>query len=265
MTIPDYTTVIGVDQKHLEQLSLTIPTWRRHKISLWFHPMIVFSEGIPEEVIRKTVDHPNLTVVGWPPEGVTYEGDGSSKWRNPQRHKMLAGFVHVPAAMVSTPYWLKIDTDVIAKGQDHWIDPEWFEEKPAIISHKWSFTRPGNQMMLLDLWVARNSTVLKEWSDKPPLMLTPKPGSGRLSHKRIISQVAFFQTEFTMRCGIAAHQTCGPYQLPVPSQDGFLWYLAARAGLGIKRMNMKSRGWTVRSTMKGIREQVCQAMECVSS
>jgi len=40
-----------------------------------------------------------------------------------------------------------------------------------------------------------------------------------------------------------ANRTCGVGKMPVPSQDSFLWYLAARMGLKVRRVNMKSCGW----------------------
>lgn len=243
--IPDFTLVVGVDEKHLRQLSWTWPTWKRHKPSLLEHPMVVFRdyEQVSCEEIERVVDHPNLSIYSWPMGGVEYGGFEQDKWTRSQRYKMLAGFVHIPAMFVRTPYWLKLDTDVVATRQDNWIDPRWFENFPAIISHPWSFTKPPNQIQLLDQWVEENKDKLPSLASYEPLDLVPKPGSDRVGHKRVISWCAFFQTQFSKYCSQAANDTCGQFRLPAPTQDGFVWYVAKRCMFEIVRTSMKTRGW----------------------
>ena len=262
MTVLEYTTVVGVDRKHLRQLSWVWPTWRRHKPSLLSRPMIVFRDvnQVSEAEVRSVVDHPDLSVPPWPPPAVNYSGIGEDKWTGSQRYKLLAGFVFIPAMYVVTPYWLKLDTDTIATGRDDWIDPGWFADGPAVVSAPWSFTKPADQMLKLDRWVEeyRDASILmQELNEQHPLNLAPKPGWSRVKHQRIISWCAFFATAFTRSCAFAAHKTVGPYQLPVPSQDGFMWYVAKRLGLGIVRTGMKGRGWKHRSTDRN----VCLASE----
>jgi len=262
--IPDYTIVCGVDQKHLRQLSWVWPTWRKHKPSLLEHPMVVFYDKtqLTAAQIQTYIDHPHLWCFPWPFDGISYEGIGDSKWSNPQRYKMLAGFVHVPPLTVRTPYWLKIDTDVVAIGVDDWIDPKWFEGVPSIISHKWSFTKPGDQMMLLDRWVEKWGLLKNTFA----LNMEPKPGSARLSHPRIISRVGFFQTKFTSMCSDIASKCCGIHQLPVPSQDGYMWYMAKRLGHEIKRVHLKDqRGWQHWSTEGNIFKHAVKAMDLEGS
>ncbi len=260
MTIPDYTTVVGVDAKHLRQLALVWPTWRRHKPSLLERPMIAFfdDQEVRDWQVRAVVDHPALRLYPWPGRATKYEGVPGDKWNDPQRHKMLAGFVYVPAAFVDTPYWLKLDVDTVATGQDNWIDPARFEGRPAIVSHPWGFTKPADQMARLDEWVAENEGELPELASHSPLELHPKPGWSRLRHRRIISWCAFFDTMFTRKCSAFA-SICGTDQLPVPSQDGFLWYCAKRMGEGIVRTNMKL-GWQHWSTMSNIKKHSEEAM-----
>jgi len=254
----DYTLVCGVDRKHFRQLVWVWSTWKLHKPSLLKCPMIVFydrAEVNPEEVIRY-IDHPNLLVVPWPPTGAEYKG-GEGKWNNLQRNKMLSGFVHIPARFVRTNYWLKIDTDTVAKGVDDWIDPSWFEGDPAIVSHPWSFTKPPNQMLELDKWVAANCNAIPGIASWPPLDLKPKnPEATRLGHKRIISWCGFFKTSFSFMCSAMARNTMGEGVLPVPSQDGYMWYCARRMECEIKRTNMKSRGWEHWSSEVNIRRRV---------
>ena len=263
--IPDYTLVCGVDAKHLKQLAMVYPTWIKHKPSLLEHPMIVFHDDSVTWAQISKILHPStkdLRVVSWPFENVEYEGDPTNKFLDPHRYKMLAGFVHVPADHVKTKYWLKIDVDTIASGNDYWIEESWFDNEPAIISHPWGFTKPPNQMVLLDEWTGAHLDKLPNWVwQRPPLNLIPKPGASRVSHKRIISWCAFFNTEFTKVCSEVANEICGEGKLPVPSQDGYLWYMAERGGFGIVRANMKSRGWIHRGTMRGIQSAVEESMK----
>ncbi len=260
--IPDFTTVVGVDAKHLDQLRITFPTWKRHKPGLLERPMLVFFDymQVADWQVRSVVDHPDLRIHPWPGEGIKYEGIPGDKWNDPQRYKMLAGFVYVPGYLVDTPYWLKLDVDTVATGRDDWIDSEWFADEPAFISHPWGFTKPADQMVKLDEWVDRNREELPELAGESPLDIVPKPGWSRVRHKRIISWCAFFNTEFTRRCAASA-AVCGPFQLPVPSQDGFMFYVAKRLNKGIVRANMKRCGWGHWTTMKNIEKHAREAME----
>ncbi len=255
----DFTLVVGVDKRHLWQLSHTWPTWKKNKPSLLTRPMIIFfdHEQVTVEQIRAVVDHPNLSCVAWPPSNFTYGTKKTDKWDDPQREKMLSGFVFVPAAVVETPFWLKLDTDVVATGQDDWIDPEWFKPNNVIISHPWGFTRPPNQMLELDEWATNGILTWKH----PPLNLAPKPGEDRVCHPRIITWCAFFNTNFTWSCADCAKRTCAPGYLPVPSQDGFLFYVAKRMGYEIIRPRMKKRGFSHWSSDKNVKEKSEEAMK----
>lgn len=237
--LTDFTLVCGVDAKTLAQLSHTWPTWRRHKPGLLERRMLIFydQEQVREPSIRAAVDHPDLWLHAWPPPGVRYEATSDDKWGAPQRHKMLAGFVHIPARFVTTAYWLKVDTDAIAMGWNDWVDPAWFTGDAAIIAPGWGFTKPADQMLKLDAWA--NGKPL--FNNTSPLNLVPKPGEGRISHKRICSWCAFFNTAFTRQVADA----CPVGKLPVASQDGLLWYAAERLGWPIIKTNMKHKGWAL--------------------
>jgi hypothetical protein len=221
--------------------------------------MVVFIDekswpcGSPSDEVADILSgHKDVTYYHWPMGGATYEADKSiGKFGDAQRYKMLAGFVFVPSMFVQTKYWLKLDLDVVATGVDDWIDPDWFEEAPAIVAHPWGYTKPANQMIQLDEW-ARGKFASNE------LQLRPSKGSNKIRHKRIISWCGFFHTKFTR---IAAdYASCGPYKLPVPSQDGYLWYCAKRLGLSIVRTNMKSRGWSWQSGNKRVEHAAVEAM-----
>jgi len=260
----NYTTVVGVDRFHLEQLSLTWPTWKKHKPSLLDQPMVVFYDltQVTRDDVCRVVDHPNLRVEAWPMRGVDYGTDNGDKWSKPQRYKMLAGFVYVPMWSVETTYFLKIDTDTVAYGNNDWINPEWFEDDPVIVSHSWSFTKPPDQMLLLDEWVAEIKHVLGHLSSREPLNLVPRPGASRLGHRRIISWCGFFKRDLASDCAVLAANTVGLGLLPCQSQDGFMWYVAKRMGYGIRRTNMKRRGWGHWSTMFNVRKESAKAMQC---
>jgi len=252
----EYTTVVGVDSKTIRQLSYTFVTWKVKKPSLWRHPLWVFYDRsqLRESDVLSCVQHPIVKPIPWPHRWIDREvwpGAGECKWDDPQRHKMLAGFVYV-GELVQTPYWLKLDTDVLATGMDNWIDERWFEGEPAIVAQPWGYTIPPDQMQRLDQWVDHYR--LPQFQDTEPLRLIPAPGAERLRHKRICSWCAFFNTRFTQLCADLARASVGNGILPVPSQDGYMWYVAKRLGKEIRRVQMKNRGWTLRSRMSSIRQ-----------
>lgn len=256
------TIVLGVDRKHLQQLSWVFPTWAKCKPGLLKMPLVIFydTEEVDESEIRQVLNGHSATLVPWPYDPkVVFTGDTSTKFFHPQRYKMLSGFVHVPARTVQTPYWLKLDTDVVATGTSSWIDKRWFKGNPAIVAPAWGFTKPPNQMEVLDQWVEDHPslTVLHRTE---PVGLHPEPGSDKLRHSRIISWCSFFLTGVTKFASECAEHTCGPCQLPVPSQDGYVWYIAKRLGQSIKTVRMKDRGWEWWGTSYNVRKAVDRVM-----
>lgn len=265
--LENVTLVLGLDKKHLEQLALVWPTWMKHKPELRECKLCCFYdwEQISPQDIQQVIDMPGIAVP-WPEEGVHYpEGDGS-KWFEPQRVKMLSGFVHIPAKYVKTSWWLKIDTDTIATGSQPWIPKKEEFRDSSIIAQKWGFTKPADQMQKLDEWVERfqiphlqeKQPVCERW----PQLKPREPGQGRVGHSRIISWIGFFATYMTRMASDAAQWSMGPGQLPCGSQDGYLWYYASRMDhQEVKRKNFKSCGWLHRSTMKNVREAAEKAMQ----
>jgi len=264
--IPEYTLVVGVDHYHLEQLALTWPTWKKCKPSLLDVPMIVFFDykQVSSERVQRVVDHPNLQTIPWPIRGLQYVGKrkDSSKWNNAQRSMMISGFVYIPALFVKTNYWLKLDTDVVATGQNDWIDPKWFDNNPAIVAHRWSFTKPADQLVRLDQWVEKNVTnIPMTITTKDPLNIVPELGSERVGHKRIISWCGFFDTFWTYLMAKTTEVRPGKFRMPVPSQDGFLWYMATRQGREVLRVNMKQLGWEHWSAQSNVERRSREVME----
>jgi len=175
---------------------------------------------------------------------------------------MLSGFVYIPGLFVRTAYWMKLDCDVVATGQDDWIDEGWFKGEPAIVSHPWTFTRPPDQMLKMDRWVEENKERLpSSIVNNPPLNLVPKEGSDRLGHRRIISWCSFFNTTWTNEVARMTALGDGTYKLPVPSQDGYFWYMATRMGRGIVRPHMKKLGWEHWSTLFNVERRSREVME----
>lgn len=260
----DFTVVVGVDRKHLRQLSIVLPTWKKHKPSLFNYPWIVFFDNC--ELALKTVANivrphvSDVRLISWPASGITYKRTTNDRFGDPQRHKMLAGFVHVPAMTVATEYWLKLDTDVVATGNDQWIDSKWFKGKPAIISHRWTYTKPPNQIDILDDWVFQYRKNIPVLSILPPLNMHPKPGATRLGHLRVISWCGFFNSTITKFASNVAETLCGQGQLPVPSQDGYLWYVAKRLQHEVRPVNMKHLGWQQWHTDKNIQIHAQKAL-----
>jgi hypothetical protein len=265
----NYTLVLGVDKKTLEFLKIVLPTWAKHKPSLFWQPWIIFYNGVEEAQIKAVLDVVGVKqaadprFIAWPKKGVTYERDHLDKWTNPQRAKMLAGFAYVAADHCLTPYWLKLDLDAVATGRDDWVDPGWFDGNPSIIAPGWPYTKPADQMQKLDAWVVQANPGL--FLGTEPLNLKPSQGSDKVIHERICSWCAFFSTEFTRVCVRAARYHCGEGQLPVDSQDGFMWYCAKRAHFTIRSVRMKRFGWTYRSTYAGVMEAAQEAMQCATS
>src|SRR5690606_21272077 len=136
---------------------------------------------------------------------VHYTGrQDTGRFGDVQRELMPSGFVHVPAFAVHTPYWLKLDSDVVATGQDDWVSGVWFEQDeakrdPVIIAQPWGYTKPANQFQELNEWVDRNwdafyhNGIFQLTAEE----FTPAENATCFPCQRIISWCAFFNTEFT--------------------------------------------------------------------
>jgi len=192
-----FTTVVGVDREHLQELKLTWPTWRRHKPSLLRHPMLAFFDAsqVSESEVRGILDHPDLLTVPWPWWGEVEWPEGEDKWTHRQRHKMLAGFVYC-SKLIDSKYILKLDTDAVATGQDDWIDWSWFDDLPAIVAHPWGYTKPPRAISKLQLWAVQ----IPELGGKRTVLPGLEYHVTLVRHPRIISWCGFFRTDFTRRC-----------------------------------------------------------------
>jgi hypothetical protein len=226
------TLVLGVDARHLEELRWTWPTWMRFKPELRAMPAIVFYDAAqvsPAEA-RFTEEHPNLR---WVPWDFPAAAD--------QREKMLSGFVHVPAREVRTPWYLKLDTDVVATGPGKWIKPEWFAPDargrvPVLVAARWGYSKPRDVIERLDGW----GDTIPRLARYPRLNLPPSAHRHRVAHRRIISWIFFGRTDWTRT---VASWTGAGGRLPCPSQDTFLFYCAKRSRRRMIRERMTRYGW----------------------
>ncbi len=232
MKLEDITLILGADAAHLEELKLVWPGWMRFKPELRAMPCVVFYDAAqvaPEDMAFMS-GHPQVRFVPWDLPNA-----------HSQREKMLTGFVHVPAREVQTPWYLKLDTDVVATGPGLWLNPEWFAaneagELPVLIAPGWKYSKPRYVMDVLDDW----ADGLPAFAGTRRLDLPYTSESSMVRHPRIISWLFFGRTDWTRE--VAA--LCGPDgRMPVPSQDTFMSYCAVRMGLHHVRAKMSPFGW----------------------
>ena len=237
----DFSTVVAVDVEHLKQLEIVWPTWRLFRPEILDQPIIVICDGalpVAEWSERLAfLQHSNCTIVLWHMASVS------------QRDKMLNGLVFKTAEMVKTEWYLKLDTDAAAVQKANWIQPLWFEPndegaKPVFVTNPWGYTKPPDAIEQLDRW----GDTVPDLQAYPRLNLKPKPGADLVSHRRIISWCFFGSAAWTREVS----SYC-PDRLPVPSQDTFLWYCAARRGDFYRTVRMSRVGWRHVSSTRRLR------------
>jgi len=224
--------VLGVDAKHLRELRWVWPTWTRYKPELREMPCVVFYDPaqVREDEMSFLRDHLQVRFVAW-----------SLPHARSQREKMLTGFLHVPAREVRTPWYLKLDTDVIATGPGEWIKPEWFDadeqgELPVFIASTWGYSKPRYVMDLLDDW----ADGVIAFAGTSRLNLPYSSAAPKIRHPRIISWIFFGRTDWTREM-TALLGTDG--RMPFPSQDSFMFYCAQRLGCRQVREKMSEHCW----------------------
>ena len=241
----NFTTVVAVDGNTLAQLEISAPTWRKNRPELWNNKMLViYDRDVVTPDALDFLDHPFLDLYGWPPDFLFTD----------QREKMLSAFVHVPPAVVTTTWWLKIDCDAVALNSDPWLDPSWFEAQDtdgtltkynSFIGSRWGYTKPSEQMSLLDLWADGISGL----NAYPPLDLPYNPESKTLKHRRMASWICFFNTAWSkIASGYASYPA-----IPVPSEVGYHFYIAERRSDPYMLTNFKKRGWGNFSNLRKLR------------
>ncbi|MBN8627381.1 MAG: hypothetical protein J0M17_18035 [Planctomycetes bacterium] len=173
------------------------------------------------------VQHPDVKILLWNLPGVS------------QREKMLSGLVFA-ARNIRTPWYLKLDVDVLAEPCPEWLKEEWFHadrdgRTPRFVASPWSYTKPASWIPALETWGDR----VPYFSNYPALGIGQNNSTTRLQHRRIISYCFFGDTAWTVKMA----SLCGGERLPVPSHDTFLWYCAARRRDHFRAVRMSAVGW----------------------
>lgn len=242
----DLTLVVAVDKRHNEELKHSLPTWLKHRPALRDARMVLAYDR--DELKMRDVKWcygPNVDLQPWPPANCQYKS---------QRHKMLSAFVFL-SSLVDTDYWLKIDTDAIAfHCRSLFPDPAWFDDRPAIVSNPWGYTKPASLLMDTERWALGS----KAFDGYEPLRLSPKDGSNIIRHKRIISWVMFTRTDFSRRI---AESIETPWVMPVASQDTLFWYCATAWKETIRTVKFKQHGWEHWLTMPNIAGRAAVSMD----
>lgn len=258
MNLADITVVVGVDAVTIQQLAVSLPTWRKNRPELWKCPWIVFRDR--DQVILGDVDGfpVNSKLVCWPPM------DTQVKYET-QREKMVTGHIFVPAMYAETPWSLKIDTDALALDSRPWIQDEWFEPDlqgrfNAIVASPWSYAKPKGGGGTVEDWARK----LEAWCDEvypgsPRLGLAERIVGNKIIYPRIASWLSVYHVPWLRQLAEAC-KSCGEYRLPVPSQDTVAHYYAARRGDRIHRTNMKRFGWTNVSHLDDLRAKAAEVM-----
>ena len=225
----NFTSAIACDASYVKYLRCVWPTWKRFRPEVFSQPMVVLHDCALPAAEMAFIDHPNVEFVAVP------EMPNAT-----QRERMLTAFIMLVPWLVKTPWFAKIDADVVARRND----PGWCSDDraapnekgqvPVFVASGWNYTRPSNAIALCDAW---GSTVdgVKEF---PAMNLPYDPAAKRVSTPgRIASYVYLGRTDW--------HQWIAGLcrRLPIPSQDTYAWYVAKRRGDFYRCWKMKRAGW----------------------
>lgn len=139
---------------------------------------------------------------------------------------------------MTTPFYLKIDTDCFAINDDkRWIDSIKDRYSYAFITNRWGYTKNADRIISLEDWADQQEL----FKTSPRLNLKPNEHN-TIVHSRIISFFFVGNTRWTNEmsglCWNKDH-----YDLPVPSHDTFLWYCAQRGKYPYKTYKFKQNGF----------------------
>jgi len=248
--IPEFTTVVGLDREHIEELRAVWPTWVMFRPEIMRNPLLWVVDAFSGITLQElqAFHHQNARAWWW--DWPTHRGMEVPAIT--QRERMLTGLVWA-ADSVETPYYLKIDTDVAAMGPGRWIETHWFEHDPVFVTSPWGYTKPADAIHRLDKW----GDSISEMAVFPRLNIPFDPSAPRVRHRRIISYVFFGRTDWTCAMQKLTHYE----RMPVPSQDTFLWYCAARRGDFFRTVKMKNYGWRHINGLKKLQAEAMRALQ----
>jgi len=247
--LSDLTLVAAFDAVYLKKLRCTWPTWMRFRPELLDVPVLLIYDGALDLTsldLRFLEKHHNIEFVPWHMPGAAS-----------QREKMLTALVRIPATCVHTSWYLKLDADTYATQRSDWIDDAWFrpfDNSAAIayVASPWGYTKPAGAIQILDDWADRVDGI----RHCARLNLPVTPGSDLVRHSRMASWVFFGNTAWTRRITSLA-----PERLPIPSQDTYLSYCAARLASPVRHVRMKDFGWAHCSRSRALARACAIALE----
>jgi hypothetical protein len=156
--------------------------------------------------------------------------DGISRARQAnaadQRERMLSAFVLGTAKHVETKWWKKLDADAYAADDTPPVTEEMKEY--AIFGHRWGLSM-AEHIRALDAWAATHRRL-----NCPPMFEPSRVRGEKYRHARTQSYAQMHSSRFTRLCARLAGD-----QMPVPSQDTYMFYLADRLGYRVGRANFK--------------------------
>jgi hypothetical protein len=230
------TVVVAIDDHHLNELQVTLPTWIKYKNFDKYNFLVIFDESQINlhddrlEIFRNL----NVEYVGFRNTINAYQS---------QREKMLTALTVLPGLHVKTKYYIKIDTDCIATDDQKWFDESWLNKDYVFITNFWGSTKPSNAIELLDNWATNKFPNIK------PLNLPYNPSENKIKHDRIISWLFICKTDWSKKVSEYFNDD-GIYKLPSisdkeykVSQDTILWYIATIQKDKYKIFNFKKKGF----------------------
>lgn len=264
----DLTVVVGLDAVTIREWELSLSTHAALKPELLDCRWCVFYDqrAVSSNAIMDLAGHcgldrsPLLRLVPWPEEEHV-DQYGS------QRELMLSGFVFVPTQHVQTAWWMKLDADTISTpAEKRWWEDEWFDDECMAAAPAWSYTKAKPPDRSIERWAED----IEAFGDKAlpgklRLGLVEHVSGNKIIYPRFWSPVSFYRTSWTKTVAILAHQHCGPYRIPVPSQDGFHWYCCERGGWKWAAASMRGRGWVKHSRLKNLEAAVAEVLKNVEA
>lgn len=250
----EITVVVCLDQRTRRFFEKSLPVWAAYRPELFKAHWLIVSDcqmaGLHEHAARedprgaeRPVAHITAALKSAGVASVQHATWAPHQQYETQRERMLTAFVLEPPKHVQTDWWLKVDVDALPHDNSMpWFDETWThpQAEHVMVGAKWGYTKPKHQMEQLDKWAARHPQ-LKHYE---PLNLPYDPDSNKCKHARIASWICLLKTEFTREAAALARTGSEERdRIPVPSQDGYHWYIAALRKQPIIRTNWKRRGW----------------------
>lgn len=239
--INDTTLLLCIDNDHIEELKFAYQTWSKYKPELVDMPKFLIYDKVIENRLNE-LKFLNRTFTLYPFMNV--------KFYSCQRDAMLTSFFE-GIANLFTKYYIKIDTDCYAVNDDkNWIRELKDREQNVFISNPWGYTKIPERILRLEDWGDRTSYL----QNYPRLNYIIPPNATLVSHPRIISWFFYGTTKWTNEMSSAC-KIENRYELPVASQDTFMWYCAERSKSKYKRTRFKRYGF-VHGRMRKYKETI---------